>query len=168
MSKTNIVSASQLVSDISPELSELEFGLTIFHHTYERWLTRCMQAAGGPEMTRIEVLILHHIAHKQSSKRVGDISFVLNIEDTHVVSYALKKLLKMDYVDTEKVGKEVFYSITPSGEKLCKSYREVRETCLMDILNESGIPNTNIGDSARLLRTLAGIYDQASRASASL
>lgn len=168
MRKRNIVSASQLVSQESPELSEMEFGLTILHHTYERWLTRCMHAAGGQEMTRIEVLMLHHIAHKSSAKRVGDIAFVLNIEDAHIVTYGLKKLVKMDYVSVERIGKEAFYSITKSGSELCSNYREVREACLIDILKESGIANESIGDCARLLRTLAGLYDQASRASASL
>lgn len=127
-----------------------------------------MQTAGRHEMTRVAILILHHVTHNRTSKRVGDICFVLNIEDTHIVTYGLKKLVKMGYVETERVGKEALFSITKDGEDLCKNYPEVRETCLIDILMESGIPNENIGDTARLLRTLAGIYDQASRASASL
>jgi predicted MarR family transcription regulator len=37
---------------------------------------------------------------------------VLNIEDTHVVSYSLKKLMAVGYVRRQKKGKEVFFATT--------------------------------------------------------
>jgi len=93
---------------------------------------------------------------------------VLNIEDTHVVSYALKKLVKLGYVSSRKEGKEVLFGTTASGAALCEQYREVREQCLISMLQESGIANDEIGETAKLLRMLAGLYDQASRSGASL
>ena len=65
-----------------------------------------------PELTITDVLVLHHICHRARNKKVGDICFVLNVEDTHVVAYSLKKLLAAGLAQGEKVGKEVFYSPT--------------------------------------------------------
>ena len=93
---------------------------------------------------------------------------MLNIEDTHIASYALKKLVKMGYLSSEKIGKEVYFSATEAGVALCQRYREVRERCLIEILLETGISNEDIGRTAQLLRMLAGVYDQAARAGASL
>ena len=45
-------------------------------------------------------------------------------------------------------------------------YREVREACL--IANLDAERNADIGESARLLRTMSGLYDQAARAATSL
>ena len=91
--RRGIVSSSHLVSAKSVELSELEFGLIVAWNAFSRWAVRCMAAAGCPELTITDVLVLHHICHRARNKKVGDICFVLNVEDTHVVGYSLKKLL---------------------------------------------------------------------------
>jgi len=69
-------------------------------------------------------------------------------------------------VQTEKVGKEVFYSPSRKGEELVAQYREVREACLLNNLGSE--MNTEIGQMAKVLRTLSGAYDQAARAATSL
>src|SRR5213082_2265573 len=79
-----IVSSSHLVSPRSVELSELEFGLIVAWNAFSRWAMRCMAAAGCPDLTITDVLVLHHICHRARNKKVGDICFVLNVEDTHV------------------------------------------------------------------------------------
>jgi len=101
-------------------------------------------------------------------KKLADICFVLNIEDTHVATYALKKLVARGYVKSEKTGKEVFFSATPAGRELCGKYRDVRESCLITTLRESGLTNEQIGDAAQLMRNASGLYDTAARAAASL
>ncbi len=163
-----IVSSSHLVSERAGELSEFEFGLTVLNNAFNRWMVRCMSAAGEKEMTSLEVQLIHHVTHRKTAKKLADICFVLNIEDTHIASYALKKLVKMGYLASEKIGKEVYFSATEHGAALCERYREVRERCLIEILLETGISNEDIGNTAQLLRMLAGVYDQAARAGASL
>src|SRR5215216_4414273 len=120
-----IVSSSHLVSPKSVELSELEFGLIVAWNAFSRWAVRCMAAAGCPDLTITDVLVLHHICHRARNKKVGDICFVLNVEDTHVVGYSLKKLLAAGLAHGEKIGKEVFYSPTAAGETAVGKYREV-------------------------------------------
>lgn len=165
MSKSNrIVSSEHLVSAKSPELSELEFGLIIAWHAFARWMMRCMTAAGVKDMTPIDVLVLHHVAHRDTEKRLADICFVLNVEDTHVVSYSLRKLAGLGLVKSAKQGKEAFFSVTEQGRERCMAYRDVREACLMPGFTGSSEENAHIVELARLLRTLSGRYDQAARA----
>ena len=162
-----IVTSAHLVSEKSPELSEFEFGLIIATNAFNRWVTRCMGAAGVKDMAAVDVLVLHHTNHRGMEKRLADICFVLNIEDTHVVSYSLKKLMAAGYVRSQKRGKEVFFSTTEAGAELCLRYREVREACLMPGFSGAAEENRQLGDVARLLRTLSGRYDQAARAATS-
>lgn len=161
-----IVSSSHLVSPRSVELSEFEFGLIVAWNAFSRWAMRCMAAAGCPDLTITDVLVLHHINHRARNKKLADICFVLNYEDTHVVAYSLKKLVAAGLAQGDKQGKEVFYSPTPEGEAAVQKYREVRETCLVDNLDVER--NHDIGEMARLLRTMSGLYDQAARAATSL
>lgn len=163
----HIVSSAHLVSPKSAELSEFEFGLIIAGHAFDRWMTRCMAAAGVKDMTPVDVLVLHHVNHRGRDKKLADVCFVLNIEDTHVVSYSLRKLAAMALVTSERRGKEVFFSTTEQGRSLCLRYREVREACLMPGFSGASTENERLGDMARFLRTLSGRYDQAARAASS-
>ena len=76
------------------------------------------------------------------------------------------ELLDQGLAQGDRVGKEVFYSPTPAGDTAVAKYREVREACL--IANLDTDRNADIGESARLLRTMSGLYDQAARAATSL
>ena len=160
--RSGIVSSSHLVSPRSVELSELEFGLIVAWNAFSRWAVRCMAAAGCADLTITDVLLLHHVNHRARNKKLADICFVLNYEDTHVVAYSLKKLVAAGLAETHKQGKEVFYSPTPQGETVVRHYREVREDCLVGSLDAE--LNADIGELARLLRTMSGLYDQAARA----
>lgn len=158
-----ILSSSHLASESSVELSELEYALIIAGNAFNRWMSRCMAAAGVKDMTSLEVSLLHHVCHRDRKKSLADICFVLNIEDTHIASYGLKKLVKAGYLQNEKVGKEVYFSATESGYTLSLKYREMREEYLITILADTGLSNQALGDAAKLLRTTSGMYDTASR-----
>lgn len=166
--KRRIVSSRHLAEGDGWEASEIEYGMIIAYNAFSRWMTRCMSAAGNTNLTPLEILVLHNTNHRERGKRLNDICFVLNIEDTHTVNYALRKLLKMDLLSTEKRGKEVFYSTSPQGAKLCEAYRKVRERCFLDGLSRLDMTGEEMRDMAASLRALSGQYDQASRAAASL
>jgi predicted MarR family transcription regulator len=161
-----IVTSQHLVSPRCPELSEVEFGLAIVGNAYQRWMVRCMASAGHPELAALDVLVLHHVNSQQQEKKLADVCFVLNVEDTHVVSYALKKLVGLGLLEGTKRGKEVFFRTTPAGRDACERYRRVREACLIPGFAGSPDENARLGDLAALLRTLSGRYDQAARAAA--
>ena len=81
-----IVSSAHLVSDDAAELSEYEYGLIIAANAFNRWISRCMAASGGGDMSPLEVLVLHAVNHRARDKRLGDICFTLNVEDSHTVN----------------------------------------------------------------------------------
>lgn len=177
-----ILSSAHLAEGDWGELSEFEFGLIVAAHAFDRWAVRCMAAAGMPDLTITDVLVLHHVHHRGKGKKLADVCFTLNYEDSHVVAYALRKLAGLGLVRGEKAGKEVFHSTTPAGAALVERYREVRERCLIASVPErlnagpavhaERIPGSDgreeLANLARALRTLSGLYDQAARAAASL
>ena len=163
-----IVSSAHLVSPDSAEMSEFEFGLIVAGNAFHRWVVHCMSAAGLKDLTPLDVLVLHHVSHRVRDKRLADICFIMNIEDTHLINYALKKLQSLGVVASHKSGKEVTYAATDSGRNAVQRYRKIRESCLIDALQADDGLNKDIGDLARLLRVLSGMYDQAARAAASL
>lgn len=163
-----ILSSAHLAADGSSELSELEFGLIVAGNAFGRWVVRCMAAAGVPDLTLTDVLVLHHVHHRGRPKKLADVCFTLNYEDSHVVNYALKKLVGAGLLRGDKQGKEVFYATTPEGVALVVRYREVRERCLLPAAPREGAERAEIARLAQRLRELSGVYDQAARAAASL
>lgn len=163
-----IVSSSHLVSDRASELSEFEFGLYICTNAFQRWIVRCIQASGIPDMNALDVMVIHTVNHRAREKRLSDICFVLNIEDTHLVNYAVKKLLKAGLIDRKKQGKEMYYATTDAGRAACEKYRAIREDCLITAFGTAGLHGEDVGAAADLLRALSGLYDQAARSATSL
>ncbi|MCX7561010.1 winged helix DNA-binding protein [Sulfitobacter sp. F26204] len=168
LSERRIVSSRHLAEGEGWESSELEYGLIIAFNAFTRWMTRCMAAAGNTELTPLEILVLHNTNHRGREKRLTDICFLLNIEDTHTVNYALRKLLKSGLLESDKRGKEVFYRTSEQGEALCEAYRAIRKVCFLDGLSRLDTDGDDLRQIAAGLRAMSGQYDQASRAAASL
>jgi predicted MarR family transcription regulator len=147
----------------------LELALTVLHSAFSRWTVHCMSAAGLPELTPLDVVVLHHVHHRGRGKRLSDICFVLNVEDKHVVNYSLKKLQGLGVVQSSRRAKEVAYATTESGHSLIERYREIRERCLIDMLAaERQLNDGKVGEQAPMLRTLSSVFDRAARAVSSL
>ncbi len=173
-----IVSSSHLVSEKVAELSEVEYGLIVGWNAFGKWMVKAMSTAvaeagvaitGGTDLAVLDILCLHSVNHRERPKKLADICFKLNVDDSHTVNYALKKLIKAKLVSSKKHGKEVFYDTTVSGVDLCLRYRAVRESCLVDgFASFDGGNGTELGEVARQLRFLSGLYDQAARSATNL
>ncbi len=164
-----IVSSAHLAEGSAAELSEFEYGLIVAGHAFDRWIVRCMAAAGLAELGRLDVLVLHTVNHRARDKRLADICFVLNVEDSHLVNYALKKLLRAGLVEAARRGKETAWRTSRDGAAACTRYRGVRESCLIETMRALGPFNERETEAtARVLRALSGLYDQAARAATSL
>lgn len=166
--RRKIVSSRHLAEGDGWEASEFEFGLIIAFNAFSRWMVKCMAAAGHTDMSPLEILVLHNVNHRGRDKRLSDVCFLLNIDDTHTVNYALRKLSKAGLIESEKRGKEVFYRASKTGEALCDAYRKVRERCLLDGLSRMDMSGEDLSNLGSSLRALSGQYDQASRAASSL
>jgi len=149
-----IVSSAHLAAGAMPALSEFEFGAIMVSHAFDRWMVRCM----------IDVLILHTAYHRAKAKRMADICLVLNIEDMHVVSYAIKKLTQLKLLASKKQGKEKVIFTTESGAQACRRYHEVREALLVRSIAAMGLDQQALSKIAAQMRVLSGHYDQAARA----
>src|SRR3546814_380419 len=167
--KRRIVSSAHLVSEEAAELSEYEFGLIVASNAFHRWIVRCMSAAGIPDLSSMDVLVLHGVEHRGRSKRLTDLCLVYGVEDQHLVTYSLKKLQRLKLVARTRLGKEALFAATAEGRAVCERYREVREACLVEGLSALGrLDPGALAGTARLLRALSGLYDQAARSATAL
>jgi len=150
-------------SEVSRQLSALEFAIINLMFGFQRWVEVCMEAAPLRGLAALDILVLHAVNHRARRRRLAEICMVLNIDDNHLVSYALKKLIVAGLVIVEQRGRERLYASTPAGDTACLAYRRVRERHLVPGL---AVVSESRGDLAReavFLRTLSGIYDQAGR-----
>ena len=130
-------------------------------------------AAGAPELGPLDVLVLHSVNDRERPKKLADLCFVLNIEEAHTVTYALKKLLRLGLITASRQGKERFYGTNAEGRALCARYREVREDCLVAAFGavaggDVAAFDAETAEAAGLMRALSGLYDQAARSATSL
>ena len=158
-----IVSSAHLAEGSFPEISELEFGMIIASNAFNRWMVRAMAATGFPDLSALDVLVLHTVRNRGRAKKLADICLVLNVEDTHTVNYAIKKLTKAGLVKEGRRGKEKTVEATEAGEDACARYRAIREELLLKPVLELGLEPEQISKLATLLRTMSGQYDQAAR-----
>jgi predicted MarR family transcription regulator len=158
-----VVSSAHLASGSFPEVSEFEFGLIISGHAFGRWTVRAMAAAGYPELSSLDVLVLHTVRHRDRPKKLADICLVLNVEDTHTVNYAVKKLRKLGLVEEGKIGKEKSVAATQTGCDACERYRSIREELLLAAMKDAQVEPEQMSRLSTLLRMMSGQYDQASR-----
>ena len=163
-----VVSASHLAEGAMPALSEMEFALTVMGNAFERWIVRCMAAAGFPGLGHVDVLILHATNHRSREKTLADLCMMFNIEDTHVVTYALKKLESLGLIVTGRRGKEKTVKVTAAGADACCRYRDIREALLVSSIKTLKFDEGELSRIASLMRALSGQYDQAARGAASL
>ena len=163
-----IVSSAHLARGDMPSLSEMEFALIMADNAFSRWIVRCASAAGAPGLTPLEVLVLHSVTHRDRAKTIADLCLVLNVEDTHLITYAVKKLEKNKLVQAGKRGKEKTVAITPKGYEVCERYAEIRSQLLIHALRALGLDQGPVTELSEFLRALSGQYDQAARAAASL
>lgn len=165
--RSYIVSSSHLASPGSENVGEFEYALILAYQAFSRWAVRCMTAAGAAELAILDVLVLHHIHHRNRPKRLSDLATALGVDDHHVINYSLKKLVRLRLIVRKKPGKEVFYSISNEGIAICERYREIRDACLAPISASFFNDKNALSELGQTLRLLSGAYDQAARSAAS-
>jgi predicted MarR family transcription regulator len=101
-------------------------------------------------------------------KRLADICLVLSIEDTHLVTYSVKKLDGHGLIASGRSGNEKVVSLTKKGEDMVRAYTRLRERLLVAPVKSSGSDPRRLSEVAALMRAMSGHYDQAARAAASL
>lgn len=147
-------------------LSELELTLTILWNSVSRWLSQRNNSPVVSGLSNLDVFLLHLLVYRNRKLRGTDLAFALAIDDTHLVSYSLKKLTKLGVVSSERVGKEVYYQATKKGREHYLEFLEDRRKYLEPALKLVA-ETTDFEAVTAALRALSGAYEQAARTAAS-
>lgn len=147
----------------SNDLSDFEYALIILTYGFQRWVRHCMEAANVHGLNALDILVLHAVNHRARGRRLTEICMVLNIDDTHLVAYALKKLAAGGLVLVTPKGRERHFETSAAGDATCMAYRVVRENFLVPSLSWVAGRHDTVRDTAGFLRTMTALYDQAGR-----
>ena len=145
------------------QMTQFELGMIVARNSFEQWVIRCSTASGLVGYSPLEMLILHLIDYNTRPKRIADICFALKIEDTHLVSYALKKLVKGKLVESTRQGKDTVFTNTKEATRLVNEYRAVRKSILSRAFDSITKGTINLEEMADTMRAFASIYEQAAR-----
>jgi predicted MarR family transcription regulator len=147
----------------SAALSRLEYNLITLMHGFQRWVETCMEAGNVRGLGALDILVLHTVNHRARGRRLSDICMVLNIDDSHLISYSLKKLLAAELISAESRGRERCFVTTELGDRACLDYRQARQAFLVEaFFGDPGEPRT-METVAAYLSKMTAIYDQAGR-----
>jgi len=145
------------------ELSEFEFMLTVLMYGFQRWVENCMDSSGVRGLAAIDILALHAVNRRARRRRIAEICMIMNIHDTHLVSYALKKLISAGLVTVETSGREHFYETTPAGDEVCAGYLGKREQILFSKIMMVVPTGEEFDHGMSLISQMIALYDQATR-----
>jgi len=142
--------------DALAELRKFELALLDASSNFNKWVVSCAQATGISNVTLSanDVTTLRFLACSNRPKRASEISFALNIEDIHIVSYALKKLGRANYVDSTKVGKELFFEAAKAGQEFLEEYDKVRLSLLLGSVKIVTDGKADLAEMAQYLRAM--------------
>lgn len=161
MSLTGERNVSQMVDRLAPLMTQFELSMIVARNAQEQWALRCAAAAGMKGYSTTDLLVLHMVGY--GPKRLADICFSLNIEDTHIVSYALKKLQRAKLVESSRIGKDTFFAPSEEGAKFVDDYKEMRKKFLIKALAKFSSEELELEHLTEMLRVLSGLYEQAAR-----
>jgi predicted MarR family transcription regulator len=150
-------------SEMSEYASDFEFASMTLMFGFQSWIENCMDAADFRGLSSLDVLVLHTVNHRARRRRQADICMVLNIEDPHLVAYALKKLQAANLVEPTVDGRERLYQTTERGEAACLAYLRVREEFLIPSLSWIEGGEKRFKDVAGFMRAMTALYAQAGR-----
>ncbi len=149
------------------QLTELELTLTVLWNSVRRWMSQRGNSNEVNGLSELDVFLLHLLVYRNRQLRAIDLAFALSIDDMHLVTYSLKKLLRIGMVSSTKIGKEVFYKSTDKGREHYEDFHADRRAYLepaMSFIPQEGV---DIAKVNQFLRALSGMYEQAARAAAS-
>lgn len=144
-------------------VTRFEQSLQVLKNAFEQWVKRCGSRAGLGGFASIEIQVLHIIGRAKEPRRIVDICFVLNIEDAHIVNYAVKKLLKAGLVQNQRSGKDVAFTITGEGSARIADYADVKHQFLLESSTRFSDQEIPLEELAEKLHLLAALYEQAAR-----
>lgn len=148
--------------------TDFEWALLRFQQAWERWVTQLGALSGMDELSYIEMVILHVIRMQDRPKTGAQIARQLNRDDIPNVQYCLRKLEKMRLCRKvrEKASKTFAYEVTAAGRLLTDNYASMRRHLLTEQSKIIGQVDQKLAEATKLINLMTGLYDEASRTSA--
>ena len=150
------------------KLSELELTLTVLWNSVRRWMSQRSNTSTVNGLSDLDVFLLHLLVYREKSLRAVDLAFALSVDDMHLVLYSLKKLVKLGFIESSRIGKEVFYAAAEKGAKHYNDFLNDRNTFLEPLIAKGWSGEFDFEALNTALRGLSGVYEQATRAASSV
>jgi predicted MarR family transcription regulator len=150
------------------QLAELEFALLQVKEAFQRWNVQASRLVSDLDLGFGEVVILHVVRMQERAKDAATIANLVNRDDLPNVQYSLRKLADLGLVEKTRVGSGTFYSVTADGTKITDRYAELRQHLLTSTLAEIDHSEEKLRRATRFMQLMTGIYDGASRTSATV
>jgi predicted MarR family transcription regulator len=149
--------------------TEYEWSILRYQQAFERWITQLADISGLAELSYTEIVIMHVIRMQNRPKTAASIARQLNRDDIPNIQYCLRKLVKMGLCrKTQESGiKTSAYEVTEKGNTLTDSYAELRREILTNQTKSIDRVDEKLREATQLISLLTGLYDEASRISAS-
>lgn len=144
-------------------ITRFELVLQVLANSFDQWVKRCGAKSDLAAFSATEIFILHRIGRSETPRRISDLCFALKIEDTHIVTYAVKKLLKAGLVTSSRSGKDTYFHVTPEGEARITSYAANKRANLGEALAMFNEQDLDLAALEGKLQVLAAVYEQAAR-----
>jgi predicted MarR family transcription regulator len=145
-------------------LTAFEFELAAINSSLSRWVVNCVAAAGYRDLSILDATVLQNVDTRARGKSIAEVCFIMNIEENHVVSYSIKKLVNMSLLEATKRRKDVVFSTTAAGHALCSKYWQARDRIFLPLVDHKRYVDEEFHRLAQILKRLTGLYDQAARA----
>lgn len=160
--KENIPGEQPVDADMAA-ITRFELVLLVLGNTFEQWVKRCGAKSDLGAFSSLETYILHRIGRSETPRRISDLCFALKIEDTHIVTYAVKKLMKSGLVTSSRSGKDTYFNVTPEGEARIVRYAATKRANLGAALAMFNEQDLDLPGLEEKLQVLCAVYEQAAR-----
>jgi predicted MarR family transcription regulator len=150
-------------SETSLALSALEYTFITLMFGFSRWAEACMAAANVDGLGALDIFVLHSVNHRARGRRLSEICTVMNVGDSYLIAYSLKKLLAAGLIVADRRGRERHYSTTEQGDRACAEYRRIREEHLVKTFFCDPELGEDMSRITKFLSRMIADYDQAGR-----
>lgn len=155
-------------SDHEAMTTEFEWSILRFQQAFERFCLQVGNISGLVELSFSELILLHVIGMQERPKTAALIARQLNSDAINNIQYSLRKLLsyKLIVKIKEGTGKIYTYDVTKKGRALVNEYAQIRQLVLTEQTKSIEEIDRKLYEASKLISLLTGLYDEASRISA--
>lgn len=141
------------------------------YYSWIRWQEDCQKCIANDGLTSHEVALLHLIGMNNSAKTVYELARLINRDDMPNIQYGIKKLIELGYAEKVDIKAEhkktIAYQLTNKGKENVEAFTMAREHTVTKTIAAYNVTQSQLEEAAKTLSLMKGVYDEASRLTAS-